>query len=176
MIQYKRLSADETDRELFRYFIRRQRVTKCLRKENGVWTVKDICFVDDWTEQDYAELIAHLKGIAASGGFVLGAFCEGQLKGFASVDVKRLGEKNEYMDLTNIHVSEDMRRKGIGKELFRAAEEWARKEGAAKLYISAHSAVESQAFYRAVGCVEAVCYNEEHVRKEPCDCQLERVL
>ena len=57
-----------------------------------------------------------------------------------------------------------------------AAKEWARKKGARKLYISAHSAVESQAFYRQMGCVEAELYNQSHVEKEPFDCQLEARL
>ena len=43
----------------------------------------------------------------------------------------------------------------------------------AKLYISAHSAVESQAFYKAMGCVEAEVYHQGHVEEEPYDCQLE---
>ena len=62
---------------------------------------------------------------------------------------------------------------GIGRTLFDAAKEWARKNGAEKLYISAHSAVESQAFYKAMGCVEAKEYNQKHVEEEPYDCQLE---
>lgn len=38
------------------------------------------------------------------------------------------------------------------------------------------SFVESQAFYKAMGCREAEEYNKEHVEIEPCDCQLEFVL
>ena len=53
------------------------------------------------------------------------------------------------------------------------AARWARDRGAQKLYISAHSAIESQAFYRAMGCVEAHTYNPAHVAAEPFDCQLE---
>ena len=49
----------------------------------------------------------------------------------------------------------------------------AKSNGAEKLYISAHSAVESQAFYHAMGCVEAVEYKKEHVEQEPYDRQLE---
>lgn len=59
---------------------------------------------------------------------------------------------------------------------FLAAKEWGKAQGAKKLYISAHSAVESQAFYKAMGCVEAQVYNQMHVEQEPCDCQLECVL
>lgn len=77
-----------------------------------------------------------------------GAFYNGNLKGFVSVEPDLFGGEQNYLDLTSIHVSEDMRSKGIGAALFIAAKEWAKKNGAHKLYISAHSAVESQAFYK----------------------------
>ena len=69
-----------------------------------------------------------------------------------------------------------MRRNGIGKALFLAASEWAKKQGAKKLYISSHSAIETQRFYRSMGCVDAAEYNQKHVEAEPYDCQLEYVL
>ena len=53
MIEYQTLKETEIDRKLFSDFIRRQVVTKCLRKENGKWAVKDAPFIDDWTENDY---------------------------------------------------------------------------------------------------------------------------
>lgn len=52
MIRYRELGADEIDRELFQSFVRRQVVTKCWRKENGTWVIKDIPFVDDWSEEE----------------------------------------------------------------------------------------------------------------------------
>ena len=67
-----------------------------------------------------------------------------------------------------------MRGTGIGKKLFNAAKDWANKHGAKKLYISAHSAVETQAFYKAMGCTEAQVYNQKHTEAEPFDCQLEK--
>ena len=59
------------------------------------------------------------------------------------------------------------------KTLFAAAKAWAGAHGAKKLYISAHSSVESQAFYKKMGCVEAREYSQIHVEQEPWDCQLE---
>ena len=44
---------------------------------------------------------------------------------------------------------------------------------AQELTISAHSSVESQAFYKAMGCREAEQYSAAHVEREPFDCQLE---
>lgn len=118
-------------------------------------------------------MIRCLKNTVRSGGFVCGAFSDGILKGFVSVEGEIFGGENRYLDLSSLHVSADMRRNGIGKALFHAAREWAGKQGAKKLYISAHSAIETQTFYRNMGCVEAVEYDQKHVEAEPYDCQLE---
>ena len=173
LLKYRMLNAEEVNREIFKDFIRYQNVTKCWRKENGKWIIKDAPFIDDWTEKDYQTLIFCLKNTIASDGFVYAAFYDGKLKGFVSVESEIFGGKQGYCDLSSIHISEDIRRKGIGRTLFLAAKEWAKQKGAKKLYISAHSAVESQAFYKSMGCVEAEVYNKKHVEDEPYDCQLE---
>lgn len=173
MLEYRNLYADEICRELFRDFIRHQVVTKCWRKENDEWIIKDAPFTDDWTKEDYQTLIFCLKNTITTGGFVHAAFYNGRLKGFVSVEAGLFGGEQKYLDLSSIHVSEDMRNQGIGAELFLAAKKWAKEQGAHNLYISAHSAVESQLFYKKMGCVEAQIYNREHVEKEPYDCQLE---
>ena len=118
-------------------------------------------------------LIQCLKHTVRTGGVVYGAFYEGKLKGFAAVLPEIFGGENKYIDLAAIHVSQDMRGRGIGTALFKEAKRWAKEKGAEKLYISAHSAVESQAFYKRMGCVEAKWYKKEHVEEEPFDCQLE---
>lgn len=176
MVQYRALSENEISRKLFFGFIRRQVVTKCWRREKGEWVIRDDPFIDDWTEADYQTLISCLKNTAATGGVVYGAFVDGTLKGFASIEPDFLGSDGQYLDLSSIHVSEDARGAGIGKALFLMAKGWAREKGAKKLYISAHSAVESQAFYKNMGCVEALEYDRRHVDLEPFDCQLECAL
>lgn len=174
MTEYRSLCADEIDRELFRFFIRRQVVVKCWRRDDsGAWVIRDDPFIDDWTQEDYKTLVTCLKRTVSTGGIVYAAFADGTLKGFASVEPELFGGEQRYLDLSSIHVSADMRGRGIGTALFRLAQDWAREHGAKKLYISAHSAVESQAFYRNLGCVEAQFYNQAHVEAEPFDCQLE---
>ena len=76
-------------------------------------------------------------------------------------------------EINHTFVSDELRGQGVGKKLLHAAVQWARGQGAKRLYISAHPAVESQAFYRSMGCAEAEEYNARHVELEPCDCQLE---
>lgn len=59
------------------------------------------------------------------------------------------------------------------RQLFSRVGEWAREQGAEALYISAHSSVESQAFYRAMGCRLAQEVQSFHVQEEPFDVQME---
>ena len=51
-MEYREIAPGELDRALFRHFERRQEVTKCRRRENGVWVVRDAPFIDDWSEAD----------------------------------------------------------------------------------------------------------------------------
>lgn len=172
-ITYRNLVSEELSVELFAHFRRHQVVTKCWRKRDGAWEIQDAPFIDDWGAEEYKILVSCLKNTLATGGLVYGAFREGKLKGFVSVEADLFGKKKEYLDLTSIHVSEDLRGHGIGRKLFGEAKCWAKEKGAKKLYISAHSAVESQAFYRSLGCTWAEECNAAHVEKEPFDCQLE---
>lgn len=175
-IVYRPIEFSETEIKLFSSFERKQDVTDCRRKINGQWRIISAPFIDDWNERDYAFLVKSLKNTVKAGGFVYGAFVDGRLKGFVSVDGTPFGTEGQYADLIYLYVSRDMRGRGIGRRLFETAKEYARKTGAEKLYISAHSAVETQAFYKAMGCVEASEYQKKHVEKEPFDCQLECVL
>ena len=172
----RQISARELNPPLFSDFHRHQQVTKCWRKVDEEWIIIDNPFTEDWGEQEYRSLAVSLQNTIATGGVVYGAFPEGKLKGFVSVENTFFGSRKQYLELSNIHVSEDCRGCGIGRELVEAAIGWAKQQGAQKLYISAHSAVESQAFYRAMGCREAEEYNQASVEKEPFDCQLELLL
>lgn len=172
-VQYRNLLAGELSPALFDGFIRRQVVTRCRRKENGIWVLRDDPFIDDWSEEDYRFLVTCLRRTIEKGGLVYAAFWDGVLKGFTSVEAEPFGPDLAYFDLTSIHVSEDMRGQGIGTALFQAAKRWAGAHGGKKLYISAHSAVETQAFYRAMGCIDAQFIHQGHTEAEPFDCQLE---
>ena len=85
-MDYRFIAVGELTPELFSGFIRRQVVDKCVRREQGKWVIKSHPFVDDWTENDYAVLIAKLKRIMCGGGFVLAAFDGEVLKAFSAVD------------------------------------------------------------------------------------------
>lgn len=152
------------------------KVTRCWRKENGKWVLRDIAFTEEWDDKDYIQLVRELRQTLKTGGAVFGAFLDKSLIGFASLDNALFESAHQYLQLSELHISFGYRGNGIGRQLFRKAAEAAKMKGAEALYISAHSAEESQAFYRAVGCRKAAKYNQKSAEKEPCDCQLEYLL
>ena len=188
-MRIRKIKLSELDRSLFSDFHRRQAVTDCYRREGGQLVIRSAPFIDDWSEADYLFLVQCLRRTIETGGVVLGAFEEifkelgsgnsGKkevLKGFASVEAASLGSRGQYRDLTCLHVSEELRGNGIGRELFSLACMEAKRLGGEKLYISGHSAVETQRFYQSMGCREALEPMEEHVKREPYDVQLEKTL
>lgn len=132
-----------------------------------------IPFEENWSDDDIVYLVQCLKSTITAGGTVFGAFMDGILVGFSSVENEFFGDKKEYLQLSSIHVSYEHRGCGIGKTLFRLSADRARELGAKKLYISAHSSQETQAFYTSMHCVEAETINQNLVAAEPFDCQLE---
>ena len=170
---FRLLAAEEIAPSFLDGFERRQEVMLCYRRSGKGWEVRPDPFLDDWSEEERAVVVKALQETAKSGGFVQAAFFEGRTVGFAAVCKQPLGKKREYLDLSELHVSREWRRRGVGRRLFQAAAAWAKEHGAEKLYISAHSAVETQVFYRSLGCTDAVWEDKRHVEKEPFDYQRE---
>ena len=175
-IVYRDITKEDISPALLEGFIRRQVVTRSRRRIGGEWRIVDTPFIDDWDSDDFARKLRDIGETISTGGYAAGAFLEGRLKGFALVCAKPLGSRSQYLDLDSMHVSADVRRRGIGRRLFLMAAEWAGRIGAEKLYISAQSSVETQAFYSSLGCVDAAEPDDAHVKDEPFDCQLEYLL
>ena len=173
-MRIRKIKLSELDRSLFSDFRRRQAVTDCYRREGGQLVIRSAPFIDDWSEEDYLFLVQCLRRTIETGGGSGGK--KEVLKGFASVEAASLGSRGQYRDLTCLHVSEELRGNGIGRELFSLACMEAKRLGGEKLYISGHSAVETQRFYQSMGCKEALEPMEEHVKREPYDVQLEKTL
>lgn len=174
----KELKIDDLHPHLLQHFNRYQEVKRCLRAENGKWVLKDISFIEQWDEALKKEIVTvDFINCINSGGFVWGVFNENnELIAFASLLSNFFGSENQYLHLMQIHTSLEYRNKGIGKELFKASAEKARRLGAKKLYISTHSSEESQYFYEKIGCADTQEINHEIADLEPYDRQMEFVL
>ena len=155
----------------------RYQVTNSVRyKENDKYIYKDEHFIESWDEEKKQQVLQSLKQCVCNGGIVAGAFKNGELIGFANVENGFFGKNKDYLELSYIHVSNELRNLGIGKKLFHLCSEEAKVIGAKKLYIASHPAVETQHFYRSLGCVLAVEINENIYEREPLDIQLEFIL
>lgn len=175
-IYVRELSIDDINENLLKFYSRYQEVNKVWRVENNRKVIKDISFIEDWDYEEKQAIIKALKEIILNDGAVFGAFEDKKLKGFASISGTLLGENKEYLQLLELHVSNDLRGKGIGKMLFKSCVEKANELGAEKLYISSHSSIETMSFYTRMGCVDAKWLYKYQVEIEPCDCQLEYVF
>jgi len=170
----KELDKSDLRPDLLAHFIRFQEVKRALRKEDGEWVLRDVDFTEYWDDEDKREIIDEdLTDCLKSGGFIWGVFDDGRLIGFACLLTKFFGRENQYLQLSQLHVSADYRGVGAGKALLFAAAQKAKELGAKKIYISAHSAEESQKFYERVGCVDVAEVNERLVEIEPYDRQME---
>lgn len=175
-ISYKNLHINDLRKDLLEDFDRYQETNHVWYKNGAEYGVKGDSFTDEWDGRERREVIQSLKDCLQNGGYVVGAFHHERLIGFANVEGERFGSQLQYVELPYIHVSKEYRGHGLGKPLFRKCCEAAKKIGATKLYIAAHPAVETQAFYHSVGCSYAEEINEAILSKEPLDIQLECLL
>ncbi len=156
-------------------FVRHQKVTECWGKSDGEYKLFSVDFTEDWDGKKLRSIAKDLLQIIKNGfGYI--ALDKENVVGFAAVDSTLLGNNNEYLELTDFQVSKNYRGQGIGKQLLHLITKEAKQTGAKKLYISAHPSKESQAAYRALGCVNATWIYEKKAEEEPYDIQMEYVL
>ena len=154
-------------------FVRHQTVTESWRKIAGDWKLMPNVYEENWSQvqcREIAEDMVHNTNHDQTG---FGAFDGERIIGFVTVSHRIFGAAARYVQLVCFQISEEYRRQGIGRKLFSMACEEARRLGAEKLYISAHSSKESQAAYRAFGCTPAEEVNEGLASSEPFDVQME---
>ena len=171
--QYRRLDDHNFTGHSLDDFVRRQTVTECWRRTGSDWKLVPNVYEENWSQaqrREMAEDVAHHINLDQAG---FGAFDGGRIIGFATVSHRIFGVTARYAQLVCLQISEEYRRQGIGRKLFSMACEEARRLGADKLYISAHSSKESQAAYRALGCSYAEEINEGLAAAEPFDVQME---
>ena len=171
--QYKRLDNNNFTGHSLDVFVRRQTVTECWRKTGNDWKLVPNVYEENWPQaqcREIAEDVVHHINLDQTG---FGAFDGGRIIGFVTVSHRIFGTAARYVQLVCFQISEEYRGQGIGRKLFSMACEEARRLGADKLYISAHSSKESQAAYRALGCTPAEEVNEGLAAAEPFDVQME---
>lgn len=155
------------DRDSLKDFRRHQEVKNVYRLRDGELTLVRNPFIEDW---DAARLMEKAEEIISGQYVTYCAFEEERVVG----EIMLLPELNKgRLILDSFHVSEDYRRRGIGKALLEAARQEALKRGAHALYASCCSAEETIKFYTAMGFRLSSDPIPACVEEEPYDLQME---
>jgi len=126
------------------------RIVKLRRSKIDNWSAEEkTVFIRNW-------FIHHvfLRQYYPGQPRVFAAFRGNQVAAFAVWDLY-WGKEQGYAVLLRLFVSRECRRMGFGRQLFELCADAARAEGAQKLFISAEPPVETQDFYRSLGCTAA---------------------
>ena len=175
-IDYRQLNNKNFTKHSLDDFIRHQKGQECWRIVDNRWKLVPITFDENWTVAECREIAKDIASHIEKDQTAFGAFDGEKPVGFITISHNIFGNTAKYLEVVCFQVSEPYRGQGIGTILFRQACEEARRLGAEKLYISAHSSKETQAAYKALGCVYAKEINQRLVQEEPCDVQLEYSL
>ncbi|WP_273833953.1 GNAT family N-acetyltransferase [Guptibacillus sedimenti] len=157
-------------------FERKQETTQVLVVESNRLNEKEDRFEDDWTIERKREIVNHFKSTITCGGAVIVAEQGNKVLAFAVIEAETFGERSTYRELSYVHTSLPYRGMGIGHRLFVKAKDIAKQLGVEKLYIGAHPSVETQRFYKRMGCIIAKEMNREIYEREMRDIQLEITL
>lgn len=146
------------------------------RMTDGERALVPIRYMDADYPEGFAAHLARVRGTMEGGGAVIGAFDAERLVGFAAVNRALFGVQYRYALLDQLFVTRPLRGMGIGGSLFLRAAGRAARWGAEKLYICAGSAEKTVAFYRAMGCVDALEVDSTLAASDPRDLQLEYTM
>ncbi len=172
-IRFSRLDENNFTGRSLDLFVRHQTVTECWRRTDGGWRLVPVLYEENWSLEQCRETAENVRLHMNLDQTGFGAFIGGRIVGFATVSHHLFGATARYAELVCFQISEEYRRRGIGRKLFSMVCEEALRLGAEKLYISSHSSKESQAAYRALGCTPAEEINASLAAEEPFDVQLE---
>lgn len=154
-----------------------QYIKNAWRSVDGRLKLIEINYEDlDWPN-GYDHHFNGLKSTIHEKGVAYGAFDErNQLLGFVTLNDQVFKNSYSYVLLDQLFITLEQRNKGIGKELFNLCVKEARKWCVDKIYICAGSAEETIAFYKKIGCVDAIEINQAFYEEDPRDLQLEYCL
>jgi GNAT superfamily N-acetyltransferase len=120
------------------------------------------CWADCWDLSNWG-VLSSLVGGCCVGGVVLA---------FDTAGVEMLEGRKDLAVLWDLRVHPDYRHKGVGRSLFRAAEEWARARGCCQLKAETQNInVPACRFYARQGCV-LKAINQRAYRDFPGETQL----
>ena len=176
MLHYRELTIGEVERiaqidatHYIQYVWRKNPATGVYERREINWTDRELPNGFDWH-------LHRLQRTLTDGGSAFGCFEGDTLVGYATVEGAVFGQREKYVLLDQLFVSQAYRGRGIGRALFTLCTQKARSAGGEKLYLCAGSAENTLRFYHRLGCVLAAEPDSALLAEDPNDIQLEYLL
>ncbi|CAM2991977.1 GNAT family N-acetyltransferase [Hathewaya histolytica] len=138
-------------------------------RNNKLEIVNEFYNIESWNLKELNEYIIRLEDIYDRNGIIYGAFDNNKIVGLAALESKFIGRNNDQLKLDMLYISNNYRKKGIGKNLVNLLSKRAKELGAKSLYISATPFKNTVGFYFYMGAKVASEVNKELYELEPYD-------
>ena len=143
--------------DFLRTFAHEQVYGRVWKQRGGQWRLEAVGTptVRSWSAEKRLWVPEYLEAMRSAGGCVLGCFAGEVLAGFLALDGRFGGAEGRTLNLAMLFVDDRYQRQGVGRRLFTAGMERARRMGAETVFLSAVPTEETVAFYFAMGCEDA---------------------
>lgn len=149
------LTPSDTYPEMLGTFQHRQIILNKWVKNGESYELTKAYEIREWSKEKKIWISQYLCQQMNRGGFIVGAFLNNQIVGFACLDGILRGVPEKYVNLTMLFIDDNWRRKGIGKKLFQQMCLYAKNMEADKIFISAIPSYDTISFYFNMGCSDA---------------------
>ncbi|APF27785.1 acetyltransferase family protein [Clostridium sporogenes] len=138
-------------------------------RDNKLEIVNEFYNIEGWDLKELHEYIDRLKDIYDRNGTIYGAFDNKTIVGLGALESKFIGRNNDQLKLDMLYISNNYRKKDIGKNLVNLLSKKAKELNAKSMYISATPFKNTVEFYFAIGAKLANEINKDLYELEPYD-------
>lgn len=138
-------------------------------KDNTLKIFNEFDNIEGWNLEELNDYINRLEDIYDRNGTIYGAFDNNMIVGLVSLESKFIGRNNDQLKLDMLYISNNYRKKGIGKNLVNLLCEKAKELGGKSIYISATPFKNTVDFYFAMGAKLTEEINKDLYELEPYD-------
>ncbi len=153
----RELGHEDLKSDFVQDFAHEQVYGRVWKKRDGRWRLEEVetPTVRSWDAGKRLWVPEYLETMRSAGGCILGGFAGDVLAGFLALDGRFGGAAGRTLNLAMLFVDDRYQRQGVGRRLFAAGMERARRMGAETVFLSAVPTEETVAFYFAMGCEDA---------------------
>lgn len=139
-------------------------------RDNKLKIANEFYNIEGWNLKELHEYIDRLEDIYDRNGTIYGAFDNKTIVGLGgALESKFIGRNNDQLKLDMLYISNNYRKKGIGKNIVNLLSKKAKELNAKSMYVSATPFKNTVDFYFAMGAKLTNEINKDLYKLEPYD-------